>query len=98
VGSLTPVLVVLFCLAVQGLTLAVSTGKIFEPARALAHKAHPRVGELLKCPMCSGFWFAVALALAMGVRGLDVFTLGLAGSAWTYMAHVWLVSNGSERL
>ena len=46
-----------FCLISYGLTQILVYGKIFDPIRPKSGK----LGQLLKCPMCTGFWVGVFL-------------------------------------
>jgi hypothetical protein len=44
-----------------GITLAVTQGSIFDGLRTRATNMHPKLGQLLGCPMCFGFWVGMGL-------------------------------------
>ena len=46
-----------------GITLAVTQGSIFDGLRTRATLVHPKLGQLLGCPMCFGFWVGIGLNL-----------------------------------
>lgn len=46
-----------FCLVSYGLTQILVYGKILDPIRPTKGK----LGELFKCPMCTGFWVGIFL-------------------------------------
>ncbi len=74
---------ILFILAVIGMTQIVVNSEIMEPvdcwaANHLPAKVHH---GLFECYQCSGFWCGVVLGLALvGVNPFIVFACGCAGS------------------
>jgi hypothetical protein len=46
----------IFLLATIGATLIVTQSYIFKPIRDYACKISPKLGKLLHCSMCFGFW------------------------------------------
>jgi len=46
-----------------GITLSVTRGRILEPLRQKAMKLNEKLGQLLHCPMCFGFWVGILLSL-----------------------------------
>ena len=46
-----------------GITFSITHGKIFKALRHRAEKTHIKLGELLHCPMCLGFWVGIILSL-----------------------------------
>jgi hypothetical protein len=95
-------LLLLFLLGCTGCTEILTQSNLTRPLRALAHRHAPRLGELLSCPMCSGWWVGVAFALAgywpAGTRAVDQFAAGCAASIACWTLHVVLVRLGSQRL
>ena len=81
-----------FCLISYGLTQIIVYGKILDPIRPKTGK----LGQLLSCPMCTGFW--VGLFLWSTSHQTELFTfdnsfitailLGFAGSAAAYVGNV----------
>jgi len=45
-----------FILSCLGATFIINISYIFKPIREKATKLSPKLGKLLKCPMCMGFW------------------------------------------
>tara|TARA_B100000282_G_C31513834_1_gene390621 strand:+ start:68 stop:334 length:267 start_codon:yes stop_codon:yes gene_type:complete len=64
-------------------------GKIFDPIRPKSGK----LGQLLRCPMCTGFWVGIFLWFVKDYTQLFIFDdsfitaflLGCASSAFSYM-------------
>ena len=65
--------VLLVGLAAGIVTLTVTRGEIFEPLR---HRLRGRLGYLVSCPLCLGFWLSGALT---ALQGVDVGTVPLVG-------------------
>ena len=81
-----------FCLISYGLTQILVYGKIFDRIRPKEGK----LGQLLSCPMCTGFWVGVFL---FGINGLtelfnfeyniaNLLILGCIASATSYFLNV----------
>tara|TARA_B100000989_G_C19532196_1_gene470715 strand:+ start:5696 stop:6019 length:324 start_codon:yes stop_codon:yes gene_type:complete len=81
-----------FCLISYGLTQIIVYGKIFDPIRPTKGK----LGQLLECPMCTGFWVGVFLWFVNDYTQLFTFDksmitgmlLGFAGSAAAYIGNM----------
>ena len=48
------------------LTIIVTSSSLFGPIRAAGAQVHPRLGELLHCPLCAGVWIGFFQAFALG--------------------------------
>lgn len=81
-----------FCLISYGLTQILIYGKIFDPIR-------PKTGwfgQLLSCPMCTGFWVGLFLWFVKDYTQLFTFDnsfvtgllLGFAASAAAYVGNM----------
>ncbi len=87
-----------FCLISYGLTQILVYGKIFEPVRPKSGK----LGQLLKCPMCTGFWVGILLWFLSDHTQLFSFDdsfitavlLGSAGSAAAYLGTMFMGDDG----
>ena len=87
-----------FCLITHGLTQILLHGKIFDPIRPTSGK----LGQLLKCSMCTGFWVGLFLWSIRDYTELFTFDdsfvtgvlLGFAGSASAYMLDVMFDDHG----
>ncbi len=55
-------------LIVAGIVAVVTKSTVGQPVRSLGEKIHARLGELLSCPLCFGWWAGLAFALASGER------------------------------
>jgi hypothetical protein len=90
-------------LMVFGFVAIVSLSHIMNPIRELAHKIHPKVGQLLGCPMCFGFWAGVIFNLiGYSHYGIDesysVLFDGLLASGSSYILHciTWRMTTFQE--
>ena len=87
-----------FCLISHGLTQILVHGKILDPIRPSSGK----LGQLLKCSMCTGFWVGLFLWSISSNTELFSFDdsfvtgllLGFAGSASAYIFDVMFDDNG----
>ena len=87
-----------FCLISYGLTQILVYGKIFDPIRPKSGK----LGQLLKCPMCTGFWVGLFLWSVKDYTQLFTFDnsfvtgllLGFAGSAAAYVGNTLFGDEG----
>lgn len=87
-----------FCLISYGLTQILVYGKIFDPIRPKTGW----LGQLLSCPMCTGFW--VGLFLWSTRHHTELFTfddsfitgmlLGFAASAAAYIGNMIFGDDG----
>ena len=81
-----------FCLISYGLTQIIVYGKIFDPIRPKSGK----LGQLLSCPMCTGFWVGIFLWFVRHHTELFIFDdslitgllLGFAASAAAYVGNM----------
>jgi len=87
-----------FCLVSYGLTQILVYGKIFDPIRPKSGK----LGQLLECPMCTGFWVGLFLWSVKDYTQLFTFDnsvvtgllLGFAGSAAAYIGNMVFGDDG----
>lgn len=87
-----------FCLVSYGLTQILVYGKILDPIRPKSGK----LGQLLECPMCTGFWVGVFLWFVKDYTQLFTFDnsfitgflLGCAGSAAAYIGNMIFGDDG----
>ena len=87
-----------FCLISYGLTQILVYGKIFDPIRPKSGK----LGQLLECPMCTGFWVGLFLWFVKDYTQLFTFDnsvvtgllLGFAGSAAAYIGNMVFGDDG----
>ncbi len=87
-----------FCLISYGLTQLLVYGKIFDPIRPKSGK----LGQLLRCPMCTGFWVGLFLWFVKDYTQLITFDdsfvtgllLGSAGSAAAYVGTMVFCDDG----
>ena len=81
-----------FCLISYGLTQILVYGKILDPIRPKSGK----LGQLLECPMCTGFWVGLFLWFVKDYTQLITFDdspitgllLGFAASAASYIGNM----------
>jgi|TARA_X000001388_G_scaffold74360_3_gene67247 hypothetical protein len=84
--------IIWFCLISYGLTQILVYGKILDPIRPKSGK----LGQLLECPMCTGFWVGLFLWFVKDYTELftfddsliTAFLLGFAGSGAAYIPNV----------
>lgn len=76
-----------FLLACWGITQIITLSSIFAPVRrVVTAKIHHKIGELISCPQCTGFWVGLGLAFAFPApevicwRPLEVFAQGAISS------------------
>lgn len=87
-----------FCLISYGLTQILVYGKIFDPIRPKSGK----LGQLLKCPMCTGFWVGLFLWFVKDYTKLFNFDdslvtallLGFASSAAAFLGSMFMSDEG----
>ena len=87
-----------FCLISYGLTQILVYGKIFDPIRPKSGK----LGQLLKCPMCTGFWVGIFLWFVKDYTQLfnfddsliTAFLLGCASSAASFLGSMLMSDDG----
>ena len=87
-----------FCLISYGLTQILVYGKIFDPIRPKSGK----LGQLLKCPMCTGFWVGLFLWFVKDYTQLinfddsfiTAFLLGCAASAASFLGVMFMSDEG----
>jgi len=87
-----------FCLISYGLTQMLVYGKIFDPIRPKSGK----LGQLLKCPMCTGFWVGLFLwsvkdytqLITFDNSFVTAFLLGCAASATAFLGSMFMGDDG----
>jgi hypothetical protein len=80
----------LFLLGSTGLTILLTKGGILEFFRDWISDSSERLGYLVNCPMCSGFWIGLASGFVTGYSPL------LAAGAVSLLS--WTASNIVESL
>jgi hypothetical protein len=97
-------LVLMWALAVHGITQIVVVSRIARPVR---EASPPPLRALLSCAMCSGFWVGVALSaaglsplrpLVAWPGALRAVVDGAASSGVAWSAHVVLARLGAREL
>jgi len=101
---------ILWCLLTYGITLIVTSSKIFRFLR----ESDPT--GLLRCPMCTAWWVGLVMSLqahlgpGFDLIGRHAMLLGFSeplaialanafcASGWCWFVHVLLVSLGSDKL
>jgi hypothetical protein len=89
-----------FSLITYGLTQILVYGKILNPIRPKSGK----LGQLLECPMCTGFWVGLFLWSVKDYTQLFTFDnsfvtgllLGFAGSATAYVGNILFGDDGMK--
>ena len=87
-----------FCLISYGLTQILVYGKIFDPIRPKSGK----LGQLLNCTMCTGFWVGLFLWFVKDYTQLftfddsfvTAFLLGCASSAASFLGSMFVGDEG----
>jgi hypothetical protein len=83
-----------------GITFSVTHGKIFANMRKNAAEESQKLGELLHCPMCLGFWVGMLLSVAWkSITGnfiLDGF-LSLS-TCWLLFTVSWALALHDDRV
>jgi hypothetical protein len=87
-----------FCLISYGLTQIIVYGKILDQVRPKSGK----LGQLLSCPMCTGFWVGVFLWFVKDYTKLfnfddsyiTAFLVGCAASAVSYVGAMVFCDHG----
>ena len=87
-----------FCLVSYGLTQILVYGKILDPIRPKTGK----LGQLLECPMCTGFWVGLFLWSVKDYTQLFTFDnsfltgllLGFAASAASFLGGMVMGDDG----
>ena len=87
-----------FCLVSYGLTQILVYGKILDPIRPKSGK----LGQLLECPMCTGFWVGLFLWFVKDYTQLfnfddsfiTAFLLGCVSSASAYVGTMMITDYG----
>jgi len=91
---------ILFFLSCLGLTFIINISYVFKPIRDKANSISPKLGKLLKCPQCIGFWVGLMIrALEMWHEGMfayiqwsDLYNVcyGFASSFMCYASYLLL--------
>ena len=75
-----------------GLTIIITSSLIMLPVRNLIDRVSSKLGELIECPMCTGFWVGLLTALFYGTNPL---WLGCSVSLISWVVYVSVTSLGS---
>jgi len=86
---------ILFILAVIGLTHIVVDAKISEPAHKWIEARCPVIARIMDCYQCAGFWCGLALGPVVSWNPLLWLVCGFAGSFLAQLG--WLVLDSLER-
>ena len=90
--------IIWFCLISYGLTQILVYGKILDPIRPKSGK----LGQLLECPMCTGFWVGLFLwfvkdhteLFTFDNSPITAFLCGTISSATAYVLDVLFCDEG----
>tara|TARA_Y100000296_G_C5025378_1_gene181984 strand:- start:103 stop:399 length:297 start_codon:yes stop_codon:yes gene_type:complete len=79
----------IWILVCYGLTNIVTESIIMEPVRKYSWKINKKLGELLECPMCFGFWAGILVSLAW------VSPTGFFGTEWYHYILDGFIASGA---
>lgn len=83
----------LWLLGCIGITTIISVGAIFAPIRRWIGARVHKLGELVSCPMCCGFWVGFLWELLVAQASLTrAFIAGGSVSVLSYAANVFIDS------
>ena len=91
-----------FILSSWGMTQILVYSSIFESQRRWIQEKSDRLGTLIRCPMCTGFWVGIFL---FGINGMtelfnfeyniaNLLILGCVSSATSYALNVVISDSG----
>lgn len=86
---------ILFILAVIGLTHIVVDAEISEPVHKWIEPRCPVIARIMDCYQCAGFWCGLALGPVVSWNPLPWLVCGFAGSFLAQLG--WLVLDSLER-
>lgn len=93
-----------WALPIMGATLIITCSTLMLPLRKKVKNWNPKLGELIICPMCTGFWVgSVASVLGLGIIDGDhnpvllMFGNGCASAWLNWVSHVSLCAMGQGR-
>lgn len=75
-----------------GLTLIITSSLVMLPIRNVIENISSKLGELINCPMCTGFWVGLFSSLFYDVNPL---WLGCSVSLFSWAIYVSISSLGS---
>ena len=81
---------ILFILAVIGMTHIIVDSKIMEPVQTWIAPRCPFIGQIMECQQCAGFWCGVFLSPLIGLDPLNIFACGCAGSFLAQLGY-WIL-------
>ena len=86
----------LFILSSVGITTIFTISSIFEPVRDFLEKRSAYVGEMINCPMCTGFW--VGLVVSACSFDMNIVYAGAIASfsSWMMISLVELIQVKSQ--
>ena len=70
---------ILFLFGSVGITIILTKGDILEPLREGVSRLSEKLGYLVSCPMCSGFWIGLVSGYFSGYNA--VFSAGIVSLA-----------------
>jgi len=83
---------IIWILVCYGITSIVTGSIIMEPVRAKAWKVHKKLGELLTCPLCFGFWAGLFVSLLWLSPTNNLFLDCFISSGTCWLIHTWEIS------
>ena len=83
-----------------GITFAVTHGKLFADVRKKAAEKHQKLGELLCCPMCLGFWVGMFLSVTWKSPTGNFLCDGFLSlsTCWLLFAVSWALALHDDRV
>ena len=83
-----------------GITFILTKAHITAYFRDKMEKAHPKLGELFHCPLCTGFWVGASLGLFWQSPTGNLFLDAVYGSSTAFLLFCisWKLALGSGKV
>lgn len=79
----------IWILVCYGITVVVTGSTIMAPIREKSWNLHKKIGELLECPMCFGFWSGLLVSLFWASPTNNLLFDGFLASGTCWLIHTW---------
>jgi hypothetical protein len=80
---------IIWILVCYGITNGVTGSTLTYPIRQKAKKIHTKLGDLLECPMCFGFWAGLFVSLLWLSPTNNLFLDCFISSGTCWLIHLW---------